>query len=418
MTSPEQNYHLHSGKLEFLALKWVITEQFRDYLYYAKEFQIYTDNNPLTYIFTAARLSATCHRWVSQLAEYKFTIHYRPGQINTDADGLFRIPFDMASYMESCTEHVSLEVVKATLNAVQAQVKGNSTWISSFGSDQTPLDQDLSCFPDAVHPIPTSKIKQAQYEDIPIHQIIQQKLMNQKLSPAKRANEHPNTKTMMHEWNKLHLEKDGLLYRHNGTYKQLVLTVKFHKLVFHQLHEEMGHLGSERAVNLARQRFYWPHMKSDNEHYITNLCSCVKRKRPTVKPQASLCSIETSAPFEVLSTDFLHLERSTGGYEYILILTDCFTKFVQAYATKNKSARTAANKIYNDFVLRFGFPARLHHDQGEEFENELFHNLEECCNVIHSRTTPYHPQGNRQCEQMKQTLIAILRNLSEEQKSR
>ena len=63
---------------------------------------------------------------------------------------------------------------------------------------------------------------------------------------------------MMHELNKLHLEKDGLLYRHNGTYKQLVLPVKFRKLVYHQLHEEMGHSESEhqRVVNLKRQRFY------------------------------------------------------------------------------------------------------------------------------------------------------------------
>ena len=70
------------------------------------------------------------------------------------------------------------------------------------------------------------------------------------------------------------------------------------KLLHHQLDEEMGHSGSERVVNLARQCFYGPHMKSDIEHYITHICSCVKRKRPTVKPQAPLRSTETSAPFE------------------------------------------------------------------------------------------------------------------------
>ena len=57
-----------------------------------------------------------------------------------------------------------------------------------------------------------------------------------------------------------------------------------------------------------------------------------------------------------------------------------------------KSVTTQLNKLYNDFVLRFGFPSRIHHDQGGEFENNLFKHLEELCGVQHSRTTPYHPR--------------------------
>ena len=41
LTPAEKNYHLHSGgKLEFLALKWAVTEHFRDYLYYAPKFVV------------------------------------------------------------------------------------------------------------------------------------------------------------------------------------------------------------------------------------------------------------------------------------------------------------------------------------------------------------------------------------------
>ena len=65
LSPAEQNYHLHSGKVEFLAFKWAITDRFRDYLYYAPSFQVFCDNTPLTYILTSARLDATCHRWVS-----------------------------------------------------------------------------------------------------------------------------------------------------------------------------------------------------------------------------------------------------------------------------------------------------------------------------------------------------------------
>jgi len=71
-TPAEKNYHLHAEKLDFLALKWAITEQFRDYLYYAPEVTVFTDNNPLTYVLTSAKLSATSLRWVGELTDYRF----------------------------------------------------------------------------------------------------------------------------------------------------------------------------------------------------------------------------------------------------------------------------------------------------------------------------------------------------------
>ena len=89
----EQNYHLHSGKLEVLALKWVITERFRDYLYYAPSFQVFSDKNPLIYILTSARLDATCHRWVSELADYNIPIQYKQGVSNKGADVLSNCHF-------------------------------------------------------------------------------------------------------------------------------------------------------------------------------------------------------------------------------------------------------------------------------------------------------------------------------------
>lgn len=64
LTAPEQNYHLYSGKLEFLALKWAVTEKFRDYLYYAPTFTAFSNNNPLTYILSSTKLNAVGFRWV------------------------------------------------------------------------------------------------------------------------------------------------------------------------------------------------------------------------------------------------------------------------------------------------------------------------------------------------------------------
>ena len=88
LTPPETKYHLHSGKLEFLALKWAITEHFRDYLFYMSDFTGYTDNNLLTYVMTTAKLNSTGHRWVASLADFHFKIKYRPGRVHKDADFL------------------------------------------------------------------------------------------------------------------------------------------------------------------------------------------------------------------------------------------------------------------------------------------------------------------------------------------
>ena len=93
MNETEQRYH--SNKQEFLALKWVVTEQFHEYLSpYGKnrnEFIVCTDNNPLTYIFSSANLDAAGQHWVARLASYNFSLEYQKGKDNTVADFLSRM---------------------------------------------------------------------------------------------------------------------------------------------------------------------------------------------------------------------------------------------------------------------------------------------------------------------------------------
>ena len=123
LTTAEKNYHLYSGKLEFLALKWAICEQFRDYLYYAPSFVVFTDNNPLTYVLSSAKLNATGLRWVGELADFTFTIRYRPGKANADADTLSRAPKDMDNYMKLCTEETTQDELRTIIHTVQLQEK-------------------------------------------------------------------------------------------------------------------------------------------------------------------------------------------------------------------------------------------------------------------------------------------------------
>ncbi|KAJ8340547.1 hypothetical protein SKAU_G00351800 [Synaphobranchus kaupii] len=89
LSASEQRYPIH--QLEFLALKWAVVDKFHDYLYGAR-FTVRTDNNPLTYVLTTAKLNATGHRWLAALATYDFSVQYRPGKHNIDADLLSRNP--------------------------------------------------------------------------------------------------------------------------------------------------------------------------------------------------------------------------------------------------------------------------------------------------------------------------------------
>ena len=95
----ESNYH--SSKLEFLALKWAVTDQFKEYLQY-RPFTVKTDNNPLTYILTTPNLDATGHRWVAALAQFDMKIEYLRGADNKVADALSRVEsrLDEASVKE------------------------------------------------------------------------------------------------------------------------------------------------------------------------------------------------------------------------------------------------------------------------------------------------------------------------------
>ena len=173
----------------------------------------------------------------------------------------------------------------------------------------------------------------------------------------------------------------------------------------------MGHLGRETVMELCRQRFYWQGYEKDITHYIRKKCKCLKDKKPNKQQIAPLQSTITHEPFELVTIDHLHLDRSKGWYEYLLVVVDHFSKFVQGFPIKNKSGRAAADLLFTKCFLDFGFPKRILYDQGEEFDNKLFQRLSEITGVKPFRTTPYHPMGNRLSERLNRTIINILKTL-------
>ena len=109
-------------------------------------------------------------------------------------------------------------------------------------------------------------------------------------------------------------------------------------------------------------------------------------------------------PVEKVVLDIMGpLPRCKRGNRYLLVLSDYFTKWVEAYAMPNQEAITVARKFVEEFVCRFGVPLSVHTDQGRKFESVLFQELCDMLDIDKSRTTPFHPQSYGLVERMNQT---------------
>ena len=392
LKTSERNYPAH--KLEFLAVKWAVCEKFYEYLYGSK-LVIFTDNNPLTYITTSAKLDATGHRWLAALSVFDFSIKYKPGKSNGDADALSRYnEISETSVKAVCNYQTMPCLTPICMNVVV-----------------TPSDDD------EIDPVSSSRLWRTRQRQDPIISVFLNSVSNKTKPKAETLD--IEGKLLLKEFKKLQVRR-GVLYRHvkvqDTDQYQLVLPLQYRQTAMDSSHNDMGHPGKDRTLSILRDRVYWPKMSRDIDNWIEKCERCLKGKSPT-NNRAPLVGIVTTEPLELLCMDYMSLETSKGGYQNILVLTDHFTKFALAIPTKDQTAKTTAKALFNEFIVHYGIPQKFHSDQGTCFESGLMKELCALAGIFKSRTSPFRPSGNGLCERMNKTVLSMLSTLAPEQKS-
>ena len=414
VSKAESNYPAH--KLEFLALKWAVCEKFHEYLYGSESFEVFTDN-PLTYVLTSAKLDACGQRWVAKLANYNFSIRYRCGVSNTEADALSRI-----KWPEALSDNVDIDngcMDTHVINAILTGAVTKSSLIESVSCSTKVIPTELDKETGKLSSINWAKEQRLDPNLGVIIRLIESGQLTKRKLQGKDSSE---VKSFLRNKKSLKLVKDVLYrksYSDNSTSKktlwQLVVPKHFRERALLGCHDDVGHQGILRTLSLLRERFYWPGMQEEATQHVLKCSRCLRRKTP---PQvAPLQPILVTQPLELVHMDYLSLEPSKGNIENVLVITDHFTRYALAYPSKTQTAQATARILWDNFICHYGFPEKFISDQGRNFESDLIKELCKIAGVKKVHTTPYHPQGNGQCERFNSTLCNMLGTLSEEEKS-
>ncbi|KAL1246736.1 hypothetical protein QQF64_034331 [Cirrhinus molitorella] len=329
LSRSQVNYPAH--RLEFLALKWSICDKFSHWL-----------------------------------KDHEFTETFRltcqPQTICTQLNQSFQVDVsmtaeDVSSILSSCDD-----------------------WDSGAVSRATSIADHLSLlFPDC-HDVPhafsLSEMQSQQHNDAVILKVTFYVSRKRRPSRRERVNEDSRVLRLQKQWDKLIL-LNGVLYRvvkdpltkHKKF--QFILPDSLKQQALSGVHDLAGQQSQPRTLSLARQRFYWPEMEPDVCDYVKTCTRCVLSKTPEPAARAPLESIKTTAPLELVCIDFWAAEDRHNKSVDVLVITDHFTKLAHAFPCRNQSAKSVAKKLWDGFFCIYGFPQRLHSDQGASFESEL-----------------------------------------------
>jgi transposase InsO family protein len=455
--SPTERRYCTTRK-ELLAVVTFV-KQFRHFLT-GRRFLLRTDHASLMWLLKFKNPEGILARWLTTLSEYMpfDCIQHRAGSQHANADALSRRPMEAkncpSTYQDcptcypriitqdvdgvttiSCEEEIEYLPLRKERACVMTRSQHRDMEKQKEASQDIPEDNSVPVItgditPDMVTSPPRADfdhwalgwkqdyISQEQRKCHDLAQILRWKEKSE-LKPELESYSHVGNelKGYLSMWESLHL-LDGILYRkvqfpYQSNYSyQLVVPPALRGEAMHRSHNllQAGHQGEDNTMAILRRRFYWPGYRHACRTWVRGCIVCQKR-RPRTEGKAPLYHVGAGNPGECIAMDILGpLPLTVRGNQYIIVLSDMFTKWTEAYALPDKTASSVGKILINEYICRYGIPARIHSDQGKEFQNELMNSILRIMGIARTRTTPYRPQSDGQVERFNRTLIKMLKS--------
>ena len=405
--TPEQRKYCVTRK-ELLAVVR-FTRQYRHYLL-GRKFLVRTDHNSLTWLLRFKYIEGQLARWLAELSQFDMTVIHRPGVRHGNADALSRvtddIPFCDCYRAGSDPNSLPCAGCKYCLRA-------HNQWsrFSEEVDDVVPLAvRTVNLVKPVSRSVPwitgytTREMSEIQSSDPCLGKLIAWILSEKEPEQRELYLGSPAVKHF-YICRKQLLYKDGLLYykwkEEAGDRFLLMVADKLKQEVMSLNHDIplSGHMGIAKTLARVKQSFMWYNLRKDVELFVKSCSECNKNKKANVKAKAALGQFHAGSPLERVHIDILGpFTPSSKGNQYVVMIVDQFTKWLECFPLPHQSAEEVARCVVDGFISRFGCPLEIHTDQGKNFDGNLFASVCELLHIVKKRTTPYRPCSNGQVE--------------------